>query len=404
MNISSIAKSVPASPIRRLAKYADQAKKRGITVYHLNIGDPDIKTPTVMIDVLKHWSQNPIGYSSSHGEEAFLRSLQTYYKNLGFNLELSNIQSTIGGSEGVLWSFMACCNPGDEILTFEPLYANYISYSIMTGVNLVPILTSIDTGFHLPDAKIIEGKISKKTKAILICNPSNPTGTVYTKSEMDMLVNIAKKYGLYLLSDEVYREFVYNEKKSVTALSYTKEYPAGIVVIDSLSKRFSLCGARVGCLVSFNLELMESFLKFAQARLSAGLVDQLIAAKLIEVRDSYFHEVVKEYRIRRDAIVAGLREIPGVVCPMPEGAFYLIVKLPVPNAERFAQWLLTDFENNKETVMVAPASGFYLTSGLGVNQIRIAYVLNTSKIKRSVELIRLALERYNKLIDFTKFS
>ncbi len=395
MDISSIAKSVPVSPIRRLVSYADQAKKRGITVHHLNIGNPDIKTPEVMIDVLKSWSQNPIGYSSSHGEQVFLESLTQYYAKLGFKLALSNIQSTIGGSEGLLWSFMACCNLGEEILTFEPLYANYISYAIMTGVNLVPILTSIETGFHLPDAAAIERKITKKTKAILICNPSNPTGTVYTKEEVDMIIDIAKRNNLYVLSDEVYREFVYDGKEAVSALSYSKEYPQGIVVVDSLSKRFSLCGARVGALVSLNKELMQSFLKFGQARLSAGLIDQLMSAKLVDVGEEYFREVSQEYQHRRDALVSGLNSIPGVVCPTPEGAFYVIVKLPVSNAEDFAQWLLTDFEDNKETVMVAPANGFYHTQGLGVDQVRIAYVLNTDKIKRSVDLIKLALKKYN---------
>lgn len=397
MSLSNIAQTIPASPIRELVPYAEQAKKRGIHVYHLNIGDPDIKTPVEMVKVLTSWKANPIGYAHSQGTTELISAMQHYYHTLGFSdIEEENIQITFGGSEGLMWIFMSICNPGDEIIVFEPFYTNYNSYAIMTHAKLVPILTTIESGFHLPTAKEIEKKITKKTKALLICNPGNPTGVVYTKKEMDMLVSIAKKYNLYLVSDEVYREFVYTGQKAISALSYTKSHKKGIIVCDSLSKRYSLCGIRIGAIVSHNTELMQACLRYGQARLSAGIVDQAVSAQLTKVPKKYFQEVQKEYKRRRDTLVGKLQNIDGVVCPVPEGAFYIIVKLPVDDSFKFAKFLLSEFEDNKETVMVAPAAGFYKTKGLGTQEIRIAYVLNTKAIKRSAEILDKALQAYKK--------
>lgn len=388
---------VPASPIRKLVPFAIAAKKQGVHVYHLNIGDPDIKTPQVMLDVLKHWDKNPIGYDQSQGNPDFLESMKTYYHRLGFTfLETSHIQVTNGGSEAISMALFAVCNPGDEVLTFEPLYTNYNSYAVVNGVVLKGILTSSETGFHLPDRKVIEAAITDKTKAILICNPNNPTGTVYTKEEIEMLVSVAKAKGLFLLSDEVYREYTYDGRIHVSLLSYMQEIPKLAIVLDSMSKRYSLCGVRLGTLVTLNTEILSGVLAIAQGRLSSGMVDQAIAAKLTDVPDSYLQEVHEEYDKRRNVLYEGLKSIPGVVIPKPEGAFYTIVGLPVSDAEDFCKWLLTDFRDNNETVMIAPAAGFYATPGMGKNEVRIAYVLNTTAITRCIELIRKALDVYPK--------
>ncbi len=389
--------SVPASPIRKLVPYAAAAKKQGVKVYHLNIGDPDIPTPDVMVDVLHNWNINPIGYGQSQGEPIFLEALRSYYHDIGFPfIESSNIQATSGGSEAISMAMFAVCNPGDEILTFEPLYTNYNSYAAINGVSLVAVPTSIETGFHLPDKNEIEKKITKKTKAILICNPNNPTGTVYTKEEIDMLVMLAKKHGLYLLSDEVYREYTYDGRKHVSLLSYMKAIPNQAIVLDSMSKRYSVCGIRLGALVSLNPEIMAGVLCIAQGRLSAGLVDQHIAAQLTRVPKAYYAQVFAEYNKRRDVLYEGLRHVPGVMIPKPEGAFYAIVGLPVPDSEDFCKWLLTEFRDNGETVMLAPAAGFYASRGKGKNEVRIAYVLNTKDLKRCIELLAIALTVYNK--------
>jgi aspartate aminotransferase len=393
---------VPASPIRKLVPLAVKAKREGVRVYHLNIGDPDIKTPEVMIDVLHRWKINPIGYGQSQGEPVFLEALRTYYHRSGFRfIESAHLQATSGGSEAISMAMFAVCDPGDEILTFEPLYTNYNSYAAITGVTLTAIATTIKTGFHLPPQKDIEKRISKKTKAILFCNPNNPTGTVYRKEEVDMLVSLAKKYGLYLLSDEVYREYTYDGKQHVSLLSYMQAIPEHAIVLDSMSKRYSLCGVRLGALVSLNADIMAGVLRIAQGRLSAGLVDQYIAAELTAVPDSYFRDTHREYEKRRDVLYEGLKKIHGVIIPKPEGAFYAIVGLPVADSERFCQWLLTDFRDSSassgqaETLMLAPASGFYATKGKGKNEVRIAYVLNTKDLKRCIDLLRTALKVYN---------
>lgn len=390
---------VPASPIRKLVPYAQQAKKEGVHVYHLNIGDPDIKTPQVMIDVLRKWDTNPIGYDFSQGNPAFIKSLLWYYHRLGYTfLHQENIQVTTGGSEAIAMALFAVCNPGDEAIVFEPFYANYNSYAVVHGVTLTPILTKLSDGFHLPDEKIIEQKITKKTKAILICTPGNPTGTVYTKKEMDMLAALCKKHGLFLVSDEVYREFCYDGKKQVSLFPYMEEIPEHAVVVDSLSKRYSLCGGRLGMLVSLNQDLMAGVLRMAQGRLSSGYVDQVMASELVHVPSSYTQNVQKEYETRRDVLFQELEKINGIdLPPKPEGAFYAIVGLPVTNAEDFCKFLLTDFRDRNETVMFAPAAGFYGTPNCGKNEVRIAYVLNTTAIRRSAEILKKALDAYAKV-------
>lgn len=393
--VSTRLSKFPSSPIRKLVPYATAAKKEGVKVYHLNIGDPDIKTPQVMVDVLKDWSRNPIGYSQSQGEPEFIASLVSYYHKIGFPfITNGDIQVTTGGSEAISMALFAVCESGDEVLVFEPFYTNYNSYAAVNNIKLVPVKTEGSTGFHLPNRTQIEKKITTRTRAILICNPSNPTGTVYTKKELDMLASIAKERGLFLISDEVYREFVYDGKKHVSILSYMKEMPDKVIMLDSLSKRYSLCGARLGMLVSLNNDVMEGVLRIAQGRLSSGLVDQLMASKLTEVEESYFEEVHKEYQKRRDVLYEGLKSIRGVFLEKPEGAFYTIVKLPVKDAEHFSKWLLTDFRLNRETVMVAPAAGFYATQGLGQDEVRIAYVLNTKDLAKAIEILRQALVEY----------
>ncbi len=389
--------TVPASPIRKLVPLATAAKKSGVKVYHLNIGDPDIETPSPMMQVLKEWSINPIGYSQSQGEPVFLESLKSYYHAQGATLvDIPNIQVTSGGSEAISMALFATCSPGDEVIVFEPFYANYNTYAVVNGVTLVPIRTSITDGFHLPDGAIIEKYITKKTKAILICNPNNPTGTVYSKEEMDMLVGVVRKHGLFLMSDEVYREYAYDGRKQTSLLSYMQDIPQQAIMLDSMSKRYNLCGVRLGVLVSLNADVMAGVLRVAQGRLSSGIVDQMISAKLTEVSDDWMKKTHEEWERRRDVLYSGLKDVPGVIIPMPEGAFYTIVGLPVADSEDFCRWLLTDFRDNNETVMVAPASGFYATKGLGKNEVRIAYVLNTKDLARCVELLKKALIAYNK--------
>lgn len=395
--------SVPASPIRKLVPLAQAAKKSGVNVYHLNIGDPDIETPASMMKVLRSWKINPIGYSQSQGEPAFLESLKSYYHALGATfIDIPNIQVTSGGSEAISMALFAICEPGDEVIVFEPFYANYNTYAVVNGVALVPLRTSIADGFHLPKASAIEKKITKKTKAILICSPNNPTGTVYTKEEMDMLVGLVKKHGLFLMSDEVYREYAYDGRKQTSLLTYMKKIPKQAVMLDSMSKRYNLCGVRLGALVSMNDEVMAGVLRIAQGRLSSGIIDQHIAAKLTDVTSAWMKKTHDEWNKRRDVLYEGLRNIPGVTIPRPEGAFYTIVGLPVSDSEDFCRWLLTDFRDpstssgQAETVMVAPAAGFYATKGLGKNEVRIAYVLNTRALSRAIDILSKALVVYNK--------
>lgn len=397
MKVSKRLLEVPSSPIRKLIPYAYAAKKRGIKVYHLNIGDPDIKSPQVMINVLKNWQDNPIGYDQSQGNLKFIESLVWYYHKLGYKfVKPENIQVTTGGSEAISMAMFSVCNAGDEIMVFEPFYANYNSFAIVNGIKLVPIRTNIENGFHLPNQSMIEKAITSKTRAILYCSPNNPTGTVYRSDEIKMLVNIAKGHKLYLLSDEVYREYTYEGIKQTSLFDYMSEIPGQAVVLDSMSKRYSLCGVRLGNIVSLNQDLMAGVLRIAQGRLSSGFVDQAIAAELVNVPQDYFRKVNLEYQKRRNTLYEGLSKIPGVVVPKSEGAFYMIVGLPVKDSEDFCRFLLSDFHDKKETVMMAPAAGFYATPGLGKNEVRIAYVLNIPSLKHSVEILAKALIAYNK--------
>ncbi len=395
MNLSHRLSTIPASPIRKLIPFAEQAKKQGVTVYRLNIGDPDIKTPEVMLTVLRQWDISTISYAQSKGDPEFLSALAWYYQRCGYPfITEHHIQVTSGGSEAIGMAMVAVCNPGDSLLVFEPFYANYQSIALLYDVRLVPIQTSLKNGFHLPDRSTIERYIDETTKGILLCNPNNPTGTVYRKDELTMLVSLAKDRDLFLLSDEVYREFVYDGRTHVSLLSYANELPEQIIVLDSVSKRYSLCGARLGALISINKELLDGVLRIAQGRLSSGFVDQKMAAKLVNVPDSYMQRVREEYEQRRNVVYEGLRSINGVGIHKPEGAFYTVVSLPVENAEMFCQWLLTDFRLEQETVMLAPANGFYLSEGKGKNEVRLAYVLEIPKLKRAIQILAKALDAW----------
>lgn len=348
-----------------------------------------------MLDVLRGWRQTPIAYGQSQGEHAYLHAFKTYYHRLGYTfLDESHIQGTIGGSEAISMAMFATASPGDEILTFEPFYSNYNSFAAIHDVRLVPLPTNISDGFHLPTRGIIERAITRRTRAILICNPNNPTGTVYRREEIEMLVGIAKKHALFLLSDEAYREFVYDGRTHTSILSYMEDIPEKAILLDSVSKRYSLCGVRLGVLVTLHREIMDGVLRIAQGRLSAGYIDQAVAAILTDVPTEYMTKVRNEYELRRDELFEGLRGIPGVVLPKPEGAFYAIVGLPVADAEDFCRWLLTDFRDKNETVMLAPAAGFYATRDLGKNEVRIAYVLNRKSLRRSIDLLTRALQKY----------
>jgi len=378
-----------------LVPFAQIAKKQGVKIYHLNIGDPDIKTPQVFIDVLNHWKKNPISYGQSQGEPAFLEALKTYYQHLGYLfVQAKNIQVTSGGSEAISIILFAVCNPQDEVIVFEPYYANYNSYAIINNVKLCAIITHSQNGFHLPSTSEIEKYITKKTRAILICNPNNLTGTVYTKKEINQLVKIAQKHGLFLIADEVYRDFVYDNQKHISLLDYIKQLPKQIIVIDSLSKRYSLCGARLGMIVSLNQKIMDGVLRIAQGRLSAGLIDQTMACQINNIPNNFLSDVKKEYEERRNLLYQGLKQIPNVTLEKPEGAFYCIVNLPVNNAENFCRWLLTDFRLNNQTIMLAPAAGFYQNPILGKKQVRIAYVLNKNDLKQSLQILAKAVTKY----------
>lgn len=386
---------LPISAIRKLVPYAQDAKSRGITVYHLNIGDPDIKTPDVMLEKLRSWKANPIGYTLSCGTAEFISALLAYYHKIGYTfIDKTDLIATIGGSEALSMAFFATCQAGDEVLVFEPFYSNYAVLAALNGVTLKAIPTEIKTGFHLPKASKIEKAITAKTRAILFSNPANPTGTVYTEKEIRMLVSIAKKHQLFLIADEVYREFIFVNRPHASLLPYFKKIPQLAIVLDSLSKRYSLCGARLGVFLTKNKDIIAGITKIAMGRLSAGMIDQAVGAALTDVPQKYFDQVQKEYKKRRDILFSGLKSIPGVTIAEPEGAFYAIVGLPVKNAEKFCIWLLQEFSDNTETVMFAPGAGFYSTAGKGSNEVRIAYVLAGEKIIRSIEILKKALKVY----------
>lgn len=387
---------LPISAIRKLTPLAQEAKEAGVKVHHLNIGDPDIKTPKVMLNALKNIDLETIRYAQSSGEPEFIKALLGYYHKLGFKkINSENILVTVGGSEAVVMSFFAVCNPGDEILIFEPFYSNYASCAKFTGIKLVSIPTSIKDGFHLPDKKQIEKKITKKTRAILYCSPNNPTGAVYSRRELQMLVDIVKKHKLFLISDEVYREFVFDGGRCTSVLDFLDQIPNQIILLDSLSKRYSLCGGRIGIFLSLNKEIISGVIKIAQSRLSAGLVDQIMASKLTSVPTSYTKKVIQEYKKRRDLVYNVLSKIPGIFCKKPEGAFYMMVSLPVKNAEDFAIFLLKKFRLDNETVMLAPGAGFYQNKTIS-NEVRIAYVLNIGDLKKSLKIIEMGLKAYQK--------
>ena len=391
--ISNKAIKMPESPIRKLVPFAEEAKKQGKKVYHLNIGQPDIETPGVALEAIHNFSDKVVEYSHSAGFESYRKGLAFYYKNNGIDVSHEDIMVTTGGSEALLFALNSCLDVGDEVIIPEPFYANYNGFSISAGVKVKPIKTSIDDGFALPPIEEFEKLITPSTKVILICNPGNPTGYLYSKEELEILRDIAIKHDLFVIADEVYREFTYDGSVHYSLLNIDglEEHA---VIIDSTSKRYSMCGIRVGCVVSRNNILMSSMLKFAQARLSPPTFGQIAAEAALSTADSYFDQVINEYMARRDLLIKGLNNIQGVVCPNPQGAFYAIAQLPVDSADRFAQWLLEDFDLNGETIMVAPASGFYSTKGAGINQVRIAYVLNKESLQASIIILEKALEQY----------
>jgi aspartate aminotransferase len=391
--LSQRAQAMPASPIRKLAPLAEAARARGTKVYHLNIGQPDIETPACMRDRLRQLEERVLEYSPSPGTPEFIRSLQAYYtRRLGIDLLPQEILATTGGSEAILFAFMACANEGDELLVVEPFYANYNAFTTMAGLNVRPVTSRGRDGFHLPPREVWEQALTPRTKAVILCNPSNPTGTVYRRDELEEVADFCRDHGLFLISDEVYREFVYDGRKAISAL----ELPDAedfVIVVDSLSKRYSACGIRLGALVTRNREVYDACLRMAQGRLSPPGIAQFIAVGAESLGDDYTRDVVTEYQRRRDVLFEGLTSIPGVFLQKPEGAFYCIVRLPVEDAERFAAWLLSDFSHEGATVMVAPAAGFYASS-LGKSEVRIAYVLKEDDLRHAIELLRIALASY----------
>ena len=384
---------MPESPIRKLVPYAEKAKKEGKKVYHLNIGQPDIETPQVALDAVKNFSSQVVEYSHSAGFESYRKGLASYYQSLDMDVKFDELMVTTGGSEALLFALNSCLDSGDEVIIPEPFYANYNGFSTSAGITVKPISTSINNGFALPPIDEFEKLITSKTKAILICNPGNPTGYLYSKDELETLRDIVNKYDLFLFADEVYREFCYDGNKHLSILNLDG-LEDNAVVIDSTSKRYSMCGIRVGCIVSKNKEVISTALKFAQARLSPPTFGQVAGEAALLTPKSYFDDVINEYVSRRDLLVDGLNKIEGVICPKPKGAFYAIAELPVDNAEKFAQWLLEEFDFNNETLMVAPAAGFYSTKGEGYNQVRIAYVLNQESLQNAINCLEEALKLY----------
>ena len=391
--ISVKGKHMPESPIRKLVPYAESAKKKGHKVYHLNIGQPDIHTPQVALDAVKNAQIEVLEYSHSAGFESYRLKLAAYYQKQGLPIEAEDIIITTGGSEALIFAMGSTMDEGDEIIIPEPFYANYNGFSTQNGVTIVPVISGIENGFALPAIADFEKLITPKTKAILICNPGNPTGYLYSKEEIQQLATLVKKYDLFLIADEVYREFVYDGFQHHSIMNEASIHENAIM-IDSVSKRFSMCGARIGCIVSKNKELMQTAMKFAQARLSPPTYAQIASEAALDTPQSYFDAVITEYKDRRETLVHALQSIDGVRVSMPKGAFYCIAQLPVENAEDFSKWILEDFELNGETVMLAPAAGFYSTPGVGLNEVRLAYVLQKEELLRSAEILKIALQTY----------
>ena len=391
--ISERGERMPQSPIRKLTPLANAAKKRGIHVYHLNIGQPDLPTPQVALDAIKKIDRTVLEYSPSQGFLSYREKLVKYYAKYKINVNADDIIITSGGSEAVLFAFLSCLNPGDEIIVPEPAYANYMAFAVAAGAVIRTIATTIEEGFSLPKVEKFEELINDRTRAILICNPNNPTGYLYTRREMNQIRDLVKKYDLYLFSDEVYREFIYTGSPYISAC-HLKDIEQNVILIDSVSKRYSECGIRVGALITKNAEVRKAVMKFCQARLSPPLLGQIAAEASIEAGENYNRDVYDEYVERRKCLIDGLNRIPGVYSPVPMGAFYTTVQLPVDDAEKFCEWCLTDFSYENETVMMAPAAGFYTTPGAGIDQVRIAYVLKKEDLIRALFLLRKALEKY----------
>jgi aspartate aminotransferase len=392
-SISEKGQAMPESPIRKLVPFANDAKKKGRHVYHLNIGQPDIKTPEIALEAIRNSNIKVLSYSQSEGSEAYRNKLANYYHSKHIDVDHNEIIVTTGGSEALLFAFGSIMDPDDEIIIPEPFYANYNGFTTASGVTIVPIVSRFEDNFALPPIAAFEKLITPKTKAILICNPGNPTGYLYSHDELEQLSELVKKHDLFLIADEVYREFCYEGAKHYSIMS-DETLTEHAIMIDSVSKRYSMCGARIGCLVSRNKAVIKTALKFAQARLSPPSYAQIASEAALDTPPEYFTQVINEYVVRRNVLVDGLEAIPGVRVAKPNGAFYCVAELPVDDTDHFAQWLLSDFELNGETVMVAPAAGFYATAGLGKNQVRIAYVLNTDELKKCIEIIALALKAY----------
>lgn len=393
VNISARGKALPASPIRKLIPLAEQAKARGIKIYHLNIGQPDIETPPEFWSAVKNYTNKVLAYGNSQGMADYLKKLSQYYRQRGLDIEPHNIIVTTGGSEAIIFAMTIICEPGDELIVFEPFYTNYNGFAVQAGIRLVPLITHAEDGFHLPSESVIESSLTARTRGILYCNPNNPTGTIYYDSELETLRRLVLKHGLFLLADEVYREFVYEGKhRSVMSLDDLSDRA---IMLDSISKRFSACGARVGNLVTRNRDIYQAALHLGQARLCSPTLEQVGAAAAYDLDDRYFVKTIDEYRRRRDVVYEGLMQIPGTVCINPGGAFYIMAKLPINDAEKFASFLLTDFHLNGKTVMIAPGPGFYATPGLGQQECRIAYVLNTDDLKDAMLLLKAGVDAYN---------
>ncbi|MBQ6166103.1 MAG: pyridoxal phosphate-dependent aminotransferase [Muribaculaceae bacterium] len=392
--LSERSMKMPASPIRKLAPFAADAKKRGIKVYHLNIGQPDIHTPEEGLEAIKHVDRKVLEYSPSQGIPSYVEKLVGYYKRYDINLSVDDIIVTCGGSEAVQMAFMVCLNPGDEVIIPEPAYANYMGFACETGAVVRTITTHIEDGFALPPVEEFEKVINERTRAIMICNPNNPTGTLYSREELMRLRDLVKKYDLFLFADEVYREFIYSDAPYTSAM-HLEGIENNVIMIDSVSKRYSECGIRIGAFITRNKEVRAAAMKLAQARLSPPLIGQLIAEASLDAPQAYHQGVYDEYIARRNCLVEGLNKIPGVFCPMPMGAFYTVSKLPVKDIDDFCRWCLEEFNYEGETVMMAPASGFYATPGLGKDEVRMAYVLKIDDLKRALVVLEKALEAYN---------
>ncbi|HOZ51320.1 MAG TPA: pyridoxal phosphate-dependent aminotransferase [Chitinophagaceae bacterium] len=394
-NISNRGHEMPPSPIRKLVPFAEEAKKRGTKVFHLNIGQPDIITPKAVLDAVRHCDMTVLEYSHSAGFESYRKKLTEYYKRFDIELTPNEIIVTTGGSEAIQFAMMACLDPGDEIIIPEPFYANYNGFAVASQTIVKPISSSIEDGFKLPPIEDFEKNITPRTKAIMICNPNNPTGYLYSQDEMNILKDLCLKHDLFLFSDEAYREFCYDGHVHISAMNL-KGLEKNVILLDTISKRYSACGGRIGAFITKNKTVYDAAMKFAQARLSPPSFAQIAGEAAVDLPSDYFDEVKAEYKKRRDVLVSRLNNIPGVFCPNPGGAFYAMAKLPVESAEDFCRWLLQEFSYNGQTIMMAPAAGFYSTKGLGLNEVRFAYVLNTDDINQAMDCLEKALETYNK--------